>query len=221
MTAVHAQTQQRKHLTSPSLVNRRQRCHEQNAQKISNSRTTSCTKSCRNSVVQTSTNNSCDDEDHDANKEQNKQRVIEGTKEIEIGLKRNLAIIGGRGSGKSSVSRRLFAHDKRFTLLSIDDLIVYEESKSIPEIVSERGWEYFRDLEHKCCEKASRAFKEFALIDCGGGVCADLVDGVEVYSQRKIDAIKVCFSSCEGDVWHFLCVFKTASVRLFARENRD
>merc|ERR1712224_755577 len=49
-----------------------------------------------------------------------------------------------RGCGKSSICRRLLAHDKRFKLMSLDDLIVYEESMSIPEIVSKHSWNYFR-----------------------------------------------------------------------------
>jgi len=111
---------------------------------------------------------------------------------IEIGAKKNLAIIGGRGCGKSSVCRRLFAHEKRFKLLSLDDLIVYEESKSIPEIVAEHSWRYFREVEFRCCEKAANAFQEFTLIDCGGGICVDLDEetGEEIYSERKVNALK-------------------------------
>ena len=114
------------------------------------------------------------------------------TSNLPIGSKKNLAIIGGRGCGKSSICRRLFAHDKRFKLLSLDDLIVYEESKSIPEIVSENSWQYFREVEFQCCAKAANAFSEFTLIDCGGGICVDLDEetGEEIYSERKVNALK-------------------------------
>jgi shikimate kinase len=113
------------------------------------------------------------------------------TNDLPIGAKKNIAIIGGRGCGKSSICRRLFAHDKRFKLMSLDDLIVYEESMSIPEIVSAHSWEYFRDVEYKCCVKAANAFSEFTLIDCGGGICVDLDEnGEEIYSERKINALK-------------------------------
>jgi shikimate kinase len=103
------------------------------------------------------------------------------TSNLPIGSKKNLAIIGGRGCGKSSICRRLFAHDKRFKLLSLDDLIVYENS-----------WEYFRDVEFRCCAKAANAFSEFTLIDCGGGICVDLDEetGEEIYSERKVNALK-------------------------------
>ena len=114
------------------------------------------------------------------------------TNDLPLGAKKNVAIIGGRGCGKSSICRRLLAHDKRFKLMSLDDLIVYEESMSIPEIVSKHSWNYFRDVEYKCCRKAANAFEEFTLIDCGGGICVDLdpETGEEIYSERKINALK-------------------------------
>ena len=109
----------------------------------------------------------------------------------DIERRANLILVGGRGCGKSSVCRRLAAADKRFKLFSLDDLIVYEAGMSIPEIVETRGWRYFRDLEYEVCKKAGSAFDGWTLIDAGGGVLTDLnEDGEEVYSQRKVDALK-------------------------------
>lgn len=105
--------------------------------------------------------------------------------------KRNLVLVGGRGCGKSSISKRLLASDKRFKLMSLDDLIVYEAlGQPIPKIVEERGWPGFRDLEYEVTKKAA-AFDEFALVDAGGGVLVDLdADGNEIYSERKAGALK-------------------------------
>ena len=105
---------------------------------------------------------------------------------------KNLVVIGGRGSGKSSVCRRIAASDKRFKLLALDDLISYEASASIPDIVAERGWRGFRELEYEVCVKSSNAFaKEWTLIDAGGGVVTDVdEDGEETYSERKVAALK-------------------------------
>ena len=109
----------------------------------------------------------------------------------DIERRANLILVGGRGCGKSSVCRRLAAADKRFKLFSLDDLIVYEAGMSIPEIVETRGWRYFRDLEYEVCKKAGSAFDGWTLIDAGGGVLTDLDEnGEEVYSQRKVDALK-------------------------------
>jgi len=131
------------------------------------------------------------------------RRVVFGTKALKVAAaqgalnegsdskKWNLVLIGGRGCGKSSIGRRLLATDKRFKLMSLDELIVYEANgQSIPEIVEERGWRGFRDLEYEVVAKAS-AWSEFALIDAGGGVVVDLdEEGNEVFSDRKVEALR-------------------------------
>lgn len=109
---------------------------------------------------------------------------------------RNLVLIGGRGSGKSALCRRILRLNKNFTLFPLDELIRYEAGGvSIPEIVAQRGWGGFRDLEFQVVEKVSR-FPGGALIDCGGGVVVDLdADGQEVFSQSKVAALR-----CHGHV---------------------
>ena len=102
-----------------------------------------------------------------------------------------LILIGGRGCGKSALCRRLVAADGRFTLYSLDDMIVEEAGMSIPDIVDTRGWAWFRDLEYDVCVKAAKLAREDAsgwtLIDAGGGVVVDLDEnGNETYSQRKV-----------------------------------
>lgn len=104
---------------------------------------------------------------------------------------RNLALIGGRGCGKSSIAKRLARLNRNFMLFSLDALIRYEAGGSaIPEIVEREGWTGFRDLEHGVVEKVA-AFESGALIDCGGGVVVDLdASGGEVFSRRKVDALR-------------------------------
>jgi len=103
----------------------------------------------------------------------------------------NLALIGGRGCGKSSVSKRIARRNRNFMLFSLDAQIRYEaEGLSIPEIVERDGWVGFRELEFRVAEKLA-AFEREALLDCGGGVVVDLDDrGEEVFSQRKVEAIR-------------------------------
>lgn len=103
----------------------------------------------------------------------------------------NLVLIGGRGCGKSALCRRILRRDKGFTLFSLDALIRYEAAAAtIPEIVAERGWEGFRELEYQVVEKVSR-FAGGALIDCGGGVVVDVDEhGNEVFSERKVAALR-------------------------------
>ena len=103
-----------------------------------------------------------------------------------------LALVGGRGCGKSSVARRLAAVDKRFVLLPQDDLIriEYGGGATVADIVADRGWDGFRDLEHAVLVKSLAL--EFTLVDCGGGVVVDVEgdDLHEVPSERKIQALR-------------------------------
>jgi shikimate kinase len=118
-----------------------------------------------------------------------------------------LILIGGRGCGKSALCKRLVASDPRFTLRSLDDMIVEEAGMSIPEIVETRGWRWFRDAEFSACERVAAGARErrasgdtnpnplanprWTLVDAGGGVVVDLDDdGNEKFSARKVDALR-------------------------------
>jgi len=103
--------------------------------------------------------------------------------------------------------KRLVASDPRFTLRSLDDMIVEEAGMSIPEIVETRGWRWFRDAEFSACERVAAGARErrasgdtnpnplanprWTLVDAGGGVVVDLDDdGNEKFSARKVDALR-------------------------------
>lgn len=103
----------------------------------------------------------------------------------------NLVLIGGRGCGKSSVAKRLARRNRNFMLFSLDALIRYEAGGlTIPELVEREGWAGFREREYAVVERLA-AFRSGALLDCGGGVVVDLdASGQEVYSARKVDALR-------------------------------
>lgn len=79
----------------------------------------------------------------------------------------NVVLVGYRGTGKSSVARRV-AQDLGLRAVSLDAEIVRRAGKSIPEIVAERGWPGFRDLEEEVVRAC--AAEDGQVIDCGGGV---------------------------------------------------
>lgn len=101
----------------------------------------------------------------------------------------NVAIIGMRGAGKSNVSRRLGFLTKR-PVLSTDVLVEYESGMTIPEFVAEHGWAAFRLRELAVLERL--AAMDRVIVDCGGGIVVDVdtASGEEVYSERKVQALR-------------------------------
>lgn len=109
--------------------------------------------------------------------------------------KKNLALIGARGAGKSKLSRKL---TKRLDLpcFSTDTLIIYEfEGLPIDKLVEKEGWKGFRDCEHRVLKKLCAM--DDLLIDCGGGILVEApkrAGGQEALSKRKLDLLrKNCF----------------------------
>jgi len=78
----------------------------------------------------------------------------------------NIVLIGYRGTGKSTVGRLLAARLGR-ELVSTDAEIVTRAERTIPEIVAQEGWEYFRNMESDICKEF--ASRDRLVIDTGGG----------------------------------------------------
>jgi shikimate kinase len=70
------------------------------------------------------------------------------------------------GSGKSTWGKKL-AKALQYTFVDLDQLIEQQEQFSIEEIFTEKGEEYFRDLEHKYLLKT--IVMNHVVISCGGG----------------------------------------------------
>ena len=79
----------------------------------------------------------------------------------------NLILIGYRGTGKSTVAR-LLSSKLGWKTVSTDALIVEKAKLPIPEIVSQFGWDHFRDLETSVCKELQG--RDHLVIDTGGGV---------------------------------------------------
>jgi shikimate kinase len=90
----------------------------------------------------------------------------------------NLILIGYRGTGKSTVGKVLAKRLDR-ELISTDKEIVKRAGRSIPMIVQEKGWEYFRDLESDVCRDL--AGRDNLVIDTGGGA---------ILRQGNVEALK-------------------------------
>ena len=79
----------------------------------------------------------------------------------------NICLIGFMGVGKSAVSLELSALTKR-KLYDTDEVIVFREGRSIPDIFEKEGEDYFRSVESKVVSDLSS--ERGRIISCGGGV---------------------------------------------------
>lgn len=104
---------------------------------------------------------------------------------------RNLVFIGGRRTGKTSISMRVKKYSREFTLLSTDALIrCAYNGLTIAEIIDKVGWRRFRETEYEVVCNVAR-FPHSTVIDAGGGVVVDLDrKGNEIYSKRKVKKLK-------------------------------
>ena len=82
----------------------------------------------------------------------------------------NIVLTGLRGSGKSKIGS-ILALKLKMNFVDIDEEIVREEKKKIPEIIDSRGWEYFRALESKVAKKIAKL--KNTVISTGGGTILD------------------------------------------------
>ena len=82
----------------------------------------------------------------------------------------NLVLIGYRGSGKSTVGRKL-ASRLKMKFVDIDDLIEDHQGVPISDIVKSHGWGHFRKLERSAIEEITK--EDRIIIAPGGGAVLD------------------------------------------------
>jgi len=79
----------------------------------------------------------------------------------------NIYLIGYRCTGKSTIGRAL-ADRRGLDFCDTDELIAAGEQETIAEIVANRGWPYFRNLEKECVRRLAE--KKNSVIATGGGI---------------------------------------------------
>jgi shikimate kinase len=82
----------------------------------------------------------------------------------------NIVLIGYRGSGKSTVGRKL-AERLKLKFVDIDDLIEDRQGVPVSDIVKSHGWGHFRKLERNTIEEISK--EDHLIIAPGGGAVLD------------------------------------------------
>ena len=82
----------------------------------------------------------------------------------------NLVLTGMRGSGKSKLGR-LLAEKLGKKFIDLDEYIEELVNKKITQIVTEDGWEKFRELENQATKEVSKL--DETVIATGGGTLMD------------------------------------------------
>jgi shikimate kinase len=113
--------------------------------------------------------------------------------EIAKRLDRPVVLVGLMGAGKSTVGRRLASMLGR-NFVDADDAIEHAAQRTIPEIFSEFGEEYFRDGERRVIARLIE--EEAGVIATGGGAFVDdetrsliLTRAVAVWIDCDIDTL--------------------------------
>lgn len=106
----------------------------------------------------------------------------------------NIVLIGFRGAGKTALAR-ILAEKLQMPLYTIDKMIEEKEGKRIRDIVAEKGWKYFRELEAQFIEQVSEY--DNVIIDTGGGAVENpsnidnlKKNGYIIYVQASLKDIK-------------------------------
>ena len=94
-----------------------------------------------------------------------------------------IVLVGLPGSGKSTLGGKL-ADQLGFPFYDLDDLIVQQERKSIPEIFYERGEGYFRQAETRALERQLEMDEGMILATGGGAPCFN--DNMDRINQKAV-----------------------------------
>lgn len=81
---------------------------------------------------------------------------------------KNIVLIGMRGSGKSTVAKKL-AKKLNKLYLDLDEILTEQMKMSVSQIVETFGWEFFRDKESEIVKQAAKN-QGGLIISTGGGV---------------------------------------------------
>ncbi|MBI3379212.1 shikimate kinase [Candidatus Gottesmanbacteria bacterium] len=85
----------------------------------------------------------------------------------------NIILIGMRGSGKTTIGKAL-AKILDFGFIETDELIVAKsEFSTITDIVKEKNWSFFRNLESQIMQDPDITARDDVVIATGGGVVTD------------------------------------------------
>ena len=106
---------------------------------------------------------------------------------------KNIVLVGFMGSGKTTIATKLASRLKA-RYISTDDLIVEKEKRTINEIFTKSGEDYFRDVESEVIKGLSS--QEGLVINAGGGA----VLREENIANLRSNGIVICLTADEETI---------------------
>ena len=106
----------------------------------------------------------------------------------------NIVLVGFMGTGKSTVAKKI-SGDLKMEYVDTDSLIESKEGRSINDIFSENGEDYFRTVEREVIKEVSA--KTGCVIDAGGGV----VLNANNMRDLKSGGIIFCLTATAGSIY--------------------
>jgi len=101
---------------------------------------------------------------------------------------KNIVLVGFMGTGKTTIATKL-AHRLKMEYVSTDGLIEKRENRTINEIFTKSGEDYFRGVESEVAREVSG--RENLVVDTGGGV----VLREENLANLKSTGIVICLKA--------------------------
>lgn len=97
--------------------------------------------------------------------------------------KKNIALVGFMATGKTTIAKKL-ARSLGMEFIDIDRAIEEKMGMKISYIFEKHGEDYFRQIEKNIVEETSKL--ENMVISCGGGVCLDSENIVNLKKKGKV-----------------------------------
>ena len=96
----------------------------------------------------------------------------------------HIVLLGYMASGKSTIGKLLSEHLKK-SFLDLDEYISQKEELSIPEIFSQKGEIYFRNIEHEYLKEVLENSQE-VILSLGGGTPCYANNMELIYEQKAV-----------------------------------
>lgn len=95
----------------------------------------------------------------------------------------NIALTGMPASGKTTTAKVLQKFFQFYTIIDTDEMIVNREKKSVNDIFSENGEEYFRQLETEVLKEILKSDNQ--IISTGGGIIKK-VENIKLLKEKSV-----------------------------------